>query len=477
MINLKVLDVAIGTAFFFVFASLICSAVREVIEGFQRQRAKMMERALRELLDEKSGAPGNVVAEFYNHPLIDSLFSGDYSPNSDNLPAYIPAKHFAAALLDLVAPANLVLANATAANAAAKAAAAKAAAANATIASATAASAATAGTVAGANVPAEDARPGLGAWLDDAKFTAVLEKALQPASKAGAGAASLVIGENLKRALLWALESSDGDINKARQALESWYDNSMERVTGWYKHQTQIWLLIIGFVLAALLNLNALRVIDRLYADDEFRNAVVADAARASEDSKWAVRHGIELAQAEQGAPVATSETPTPAPAESTSPADVKPQGEAGAAKLKGAKVETAKPPQVAAPSPAPSPNPAAKSPAEAELIASALAVMKTTKTSVDTSMAEMDKLGYPIGWSEQSWKDFTRAFSAEKYRLVLESLAGWLITALATTLGAAFWFDLLNKLVSLRTSLKPKDDSEKKSKKSKKSEEAATNA
>src|SRR5208283_5131396 len=91
----------------------------------------------------------------------------------------------------------------------------------------------------------------------------------------------------LIRALLWALESSDGDMDKARQALESWYDNSMERVSGWYKRQTQIWLLAIGFVLAMLLNLNAVRVIERLYSDDEFRSAIVADATRAVEDPDW----------------------------------------------------------------------------------------------------------------------------------------------------------------------------------------------
>jgi hypothetical protein len=31
------------------------------------------------------------------------------------------------------------------------------------------------------------------------------------------------------------------------------------------------------------------------------------------------------------------------------------------------------------------------------------------------------------------------------------ETFLGWLITAMAITLGAPFWFDLLSKLVSLR--------------------------
>jgi hypothetical protein len=35
----------------------------------------------------------------------------------------------------------------------------------------------------------------------------------------------------------------------------------------------------------------------------------------------------------------------------------------------------------------------------------------------------------------------------------------GWLLTAFAITLGAPFWFDLLNKLVALRSSAKPKQE------------------
>ena len=37
-------------------------------------------------------------------------------------------------------------------------------------------------------------------------------------------------------------------------------------------------------------------------------------------------------------------------------------------------------------------------------------------------------------------------------------NILGWLITALAVSLGAPFWFDLLNRLVKLRgTGTKPK--------------------
>jgi hypothetical protein len=41
-----------------------------------------------------------------------------------------------------------------------------------------------------------------------------------------------------------------------------------------------------------------------------------------------------------------------------------------------------------------------------------------------------------------------------------LLSLIGWSITALALSLGAPFWFDLLNKFIVVRATVKPKEKS-----------------
>ncbi|HRI22224.1 MAG TPA: hypothetical protein PLA68_14780, partial [Panacibacter sp.] len=43
-----------------------------------------------------------------------------------------------------------------------------------------------------------------------------------------------------------------------------------------------------------------------------------------------------------------------------------------------------------------------------------------------------------------------------------LKSIFGWLITALALSLGAPFWFDLLNKLMKLRSSVAPSANDDK---------------
>jgi hypothetical protein len=54
------------------------------------------------------------------------------------------------------------------------------------------------------------------------------------------------------------------------------------------------------------------------------------------------------------------------------------------------------------------------------------------------------------IGIHNYEWKG-VKAF--------LKSLAGWILTALAISLGAPFWFDLLNKFMKLRSSTAIKTD------------------
>jgi hypothetical protein len=111
MFNSQVLEVGIGLILCFLLVSLILTAVRETVEAFMKSRAVDLERALAELLKDEKG--DGLRKAFYDHPLISSLYRGNYVPTEfDGLktsstsssvnPAYIPRRQFALALLDLV---------------------------------------------------------------------------------------------------------------------------------------------------------------------------------------------------------------------------------------------------------------------------------------------------------------------------------------------------------------------------------------
>jgi hypothetical protein len=82
------------------------------------------------------------------------------------------------------------------------------------------------------------------------------------------------------------------------------------------------------------------------------------------------------------------------------------------------------------------------------------------TKQSYADVKNDINSLPLPIGWSSQKPQTNNTPVppesDSEKYKRYLQTLAGWLLTALAASLGAPFWFDTLSKIMTVRSTLKP---------------------
>jgi hypothetical protein len=104
MFGSDILDVALGMVFVYLLLSLICSAVKELIEQVMKHRPKDLENSLRELLADPDGT--GLVQKIYNHGMVFGLFRGAYNPagSKRNLPSYIPSRNFCLALLNVIAP-------------------------------------------------------------------------------------------------------------------------------------------------------------------------------------------------------------------------------------------------------------------------------------------------------------------------------------------------------------------------------------
>jgi len=82
--------------------------------------------------------------------------------------------------------------------------------------------------------------------------------------------------------------------------------------------------------------------------------------------------------------------------------------------------------------------------------------------------MGELETLRLPIGWpidvqQASLFGALAAWFAAIGKALAtnpVELLAGWLVTAFAISLGAPFWFDLLNKFMVIRSTVKPREKS-----------------
>lgn len=73
------------------------------------------------------------------------------------------------------------------------------------------------------------------------------------------------------------LSLGDSDA-KVRAALAAYFDESMARVTGWYRRHTQTALLAIGAVIAVAVNADTLQIVRTLSQDDALRAKIVATA-------------------------------------------------------------------------------------------------------------------------------------------------------------------------------------------------------
>lgn len=225
MLGSQILEVAFGLAFVFLLVSILCSGIREGIEGWLKTRAAYLEHGIRTLLNDAAGK--GVANALYNHPLISGLYTGVYTPGKGtnrpavfakggDLPSYIPAKNFATALMDIAARGP------------------------------------DGGIVSGESDGA--------AILPLQRIRDNVKTIQNPA---------------VEKAILAAIDDAQGSMEKAHANIAAWFDSSMDRVSGWYKRSTQWIIFGIGMFIAVALNVNALHIAQQLYGDDALRAAAI----------------------------------------------------------------------------------------------------------------------------------------------------------------------------------------------------------
>ncbi len=98
-----------------------------------------------------------------------------------------------------------------------------------------------------------------------------------------AGINSIPASMSTLRASLQALATTSGqDIDQFRTAVENWYDDHMNRVSGWYKRHVAKITIVVGAILVLLLNVNTLTIGRTLYSNSVVATAVSTVAAKTT---------------------------------------------------------------------------------------------------------------------------------------------------------------------------------------------------
>ena len=94
---------------------------------------------------------------------------------------------------------------------------------------------------------------------------------------------ALPVGE-LRTTLLALLKGTRGEVDELKDRIEDWYDDFMERVSGWYKRESHTTMFIIGFVVAVAFNMDTLAIGRALWDEPALRAAVVESARNLKQE-------------------------------------------------------------------------------------------------------------------------------------------------------------------------------------------------
>jgi hypothetical protein len=82
--------------------------------------------------------------------------------------------------------------------------------------------------------------------------------------------------------MLALVANADGQVTELRHEIETWYDDHMKRVSGWYKRRLRKIVFVIGLGLVLVFNANAVDITRALFTDPELRERAVAIAEQAA---------------------------------------------------------------------------------------------------------------------------------------------------------------------------------------------------
>lgn len=234
--NNPAFDVAIGLVFIYLLYSLLATTINEFIASLFDYRARMLERGLEQMLDGKNYSyywwdrlvkPINnnrhkPTSKFYIkthlftneiscHPLF--VRSAENSRFSKK-PSYLPADVFSDILIDLLK---------------------------------------------------ENGKPPL---LKDILAT-IQKRAVDKTDP---------LNKDLEKILCIYIDQANGDMLRFKLLIENWYNDTMDRVSGWYKRQANKILILIGFVLAVMFNVSTINIISKLSTNKPARDALIQTA-------------------------------------------------------------------------------------------------------------------------------------------------------------------------------------------------------
>jgi hypothetical protein len=286
MFSSPILDTTIGLVFIFLLYSLLATTIRETIASWINLRARMLKNGIIDgmLADTsndnkveslwkgikgyfieigrlvynppKKEADKKLGDKFYEHPIIKNYGSSRIYPT----PSYIPAENFSTVLIDVLKEDFAKKLNEIA-------------------------------NYKFNQLSNSASMVSIVQSLQNGSDTNKIKELLEYyeayyLSNRRAQISNPIIDNDTLQILQLHLRDSIYNIQNFRKKLEAWFNQSMDRVSGWYKRQAQAILLVIGIFIGIIFNVDIIEISVKLSEDKDARDKIVQLAVQASDKYK-----------------------------------------------------------------------------------------------------------------------------------------------------------------------------------------------
>ena len=96
---------------------------------------------------------------------------------------------------------------------------------------------------------------------------------------------TILLPPGLRRFVLQSVMEANAEISNVRSDLAKWYDDAMERVTGYYKKLAQKAIIVTAVIVVAIFNADSIQIVKYLYNNPEAARQLADQASHVVTDS------------------------------------------------------------------------------------------------------------------------------------------------------------------------------------------------
>lgn len=93
--------------------------------------------------------------------------------------------------------------------------------------------------------------------------------------------------------LKFHLNEAAGDLDVFKSRLEKWFNDSMDRVSGWYKRNTQFILLLLGLLLSVVMNIDTIEIVNYLSKNKQAAEKLAEMGVAAASSTRYSVSDSL----------------------------------------------------------------------------------------------------------------------------------------------------------------------------------------